>query len=81
MQIETINVYSLKNLSYLTPITCDDFSEAAAVCLDNQQHSKGILLTVEGDLTRQFKLTWETITQQIIVVVEFSRPLVKIVKR
>ena len=65
MNIQTIDVYALKNISYLSPIKCADFSEAAAVCLDNQNHKQNVMLTVEGDLEAQFQLTWEEVTQQI----------------
>jgi hypothetical protein len=40
LKIEQIDVYSLKDMdSYLTRETCDFFSQAVAVCLDNQNHS------------------------------------------
>lgn len=65
MKIETIDVYSLKQLSYLSPIKCDDFSEAAAVCLDHWEHEQEIIIKVEGDLEAQFKLVWQKVTQQV----------------
>lgn len=66
MQIEVLDVYALKDMSYLTPITCDNFSEAAAVCLENQQHPQEVIVTIEGDLTKQFKLVWKAVSQQMI---------------
>lgn len=65
MQIETINVYSLQNVSQLSATRCADFSEAAAVCLDSHAHLPGKLLTVEGDLKGQFELIWTNVTQQM----------------
>lgn len=65
MNIQTINVYQLAELSYLTPVRCADFSEAAAVCLDYHEHQQEIEVMVEGDLEATFALTWENVTQQM----------------
>ena len=65
MSIEQIDVYQLCNASQLTPIKCEDFSEAAAVCLDYHNHPQNILLTVEGDLEKQFHLVWKEVNQQM----------------
>ena len=63
--MEKINVYDLRKVSRLSPVKCADFSEAAAVCLDYHRHPQKVLLTVEGDLSGQFQLAWETVTQQM----------------
>ncbi|MCK5524036.1 MAG: hypothetical protein KAI83_12965 [Thiomargarita sp.] len=66
LKIEQIEVYSLKEMdSYLTRETCDFFSQAAAVCLDNQNHSPGVIFKVEGDLLAQFPLFWKPVTGQM----------------
>lgn len=51
--------------SYLTRETCDFFSQAAAVCLDNQNHSPGVIFQVEGDLSAEFQLFWKPVTRQM----------------
>ena len=56
MEIEKIEVYNLKESSYLTSIRCAEFSEAAAVCLDYHNKSDGVILNVEGDLSGEFEL-------------------------
>jgi hypothetical protein len=65
MEIEQINVFSLKEASELSAVRCADFSEAASVCLDNQGHNSGKEIKIEGDLEGQFKLVWKEVTQQI----------------
>ncbi|MEN8217480.1 MAG: hypothetical protein ABFS56_14150 [Pseudomonadota bacterium] len=66
MEIERIDVYSLKDMdSYLTRETCDFFSQAASVCLDNQHHSPGVIFKVEGDLSSEIQLFWKPVTQQM----------------
>ena len=65
MEIDQINVYSLKEASKLSAVRCADFSEAASVCLDNQGHKSGKEIKIEGDLEGQFKLVWREVTQQI----------------
>lgn len=65
MEIETINVYDLRDVSHLSAIKCADFSEAAAVCLDFLGHDPGDHLKVEGDLEGEFELIWSDVTQQM----------------
>ena len=65
MEIDQINVYSLKEASKLSAVRCADFSEAASVCLDNQGHKSGKEIKIEGDLEGQFKLVWREVTQQV----------------
>jgi len=66
MPIETIDVYDLKHISYLSAAKCEDFSEAAAVCLDYHQHSQEVLLSLNiGTKHKQFKLIWKEVTQKI----------------
>ena len=66
LEIERIDVSSLKEMdSNLTGEICDFFSQAAAVCLDNQNHSQGVVFKIEGDLSAQFQLFWPEVTQQM----------------
>ena len=66
LKIEHLDVYSLKEMdSYLTRETCDFFSQAAVVCLDNQNHSPGVTFKVEGDLSAEFQLFWKPVTEQM----------------
>jgi hypothetical protein len=66
LKIEHLDVYSLKEMdSYLTRETCDFFSQAAAVCFDNQNHSLGVTFKVEGDLSAEFQLFWKPVTEQM----------------
>ena len=65
MTIQQIDVYHLAKLSFLTPVRCADFSEAAAVCLDYHNHEDNVQLKVDGDLESTFELTWEEVTQQM----------------
>lgn len=65
MEIEKIDLYSLKDVSDLSRIKCEDFSEAAAVCLDNCGHQSGVVAKIEGDYTTQFALIWGEVSQQM----------------
>ena len=65
MQSEVISLDTLKDVSYLSAIKCADFAEAAAVCLDHQNHSQEVVIAVEYELTHQLKVRWQKITQQI----------------
>lgn len=65
MEIETIDVYDLRNVSHLSTVRCADFSEAAAVCLGFHGHKSGKSLTIEGDLQGQFELVWTEVTQKM----------------
>ncbi len=60
-----INIYSLKNISLLSKITCDNFSECAAVCLDDQNHKQGVSFSINGALKGNFRLYWYKVTKQM----------------
>lgn len=90
--IDTINVYSLQEETLLSAGLCASLSEADAVCLAHHQHIQGVRMAVEGDLQAEFSLVWEQVTEIMqdsrgemsattIVVVEFSKPSIKIIKR
>jgi len=66
LEIERIDIYSLKDMgTHLTREVCEFFSQAAAVCLDNQNHSQGVVFNVEGDFSSEFQLFWNEVTQQM----------------
>lgn len=41
-------------------------AEACAVCLEEQGHSSGVSITVDGDFTAKFKLRWQAVTEQML---------------
>lgn len=63
--MKTIDIHSLKSVSYLSLIKCKNLSEAACVCLDSQNHNQGIICKVEGDFNIEFNLQWDETTQRI----------------
>lgn len=66
MRTDTINIYDLKGTNFLSPIKCEDFSEAAAVCLDFHKHNQGVILSViQKEEKTHFKLFWKMVTNQI----------------
>lgn len=48
----------------LTPQFGACLGEAAAVCLEEQGHSVGVVFVVDGDCTERFVLDWQTIDEQ-----------------
>ncbi len=65
MSTPIIDIYTLHEHSYLSPVRCQNFSEAAAVCL-SQHHSANLVpLTVIGDLEGEFLLHYEQASQEI----------------
>ncbi len=59
MNEKTIDLSQLKNLCKLTPVRCANFSEAAAVCLENSGHKPGVEIEVEGEAKNSFILQWK----------------------
>jgi hypothetical protein len=49
----------------MTPDFGGCLAEAASVCLEDQQHSSGTRLTVDGDQNSAFELQWGTTTDQM----------------
>ena len=43
---------------HFTPNQCAYYAEGAIVALENQGHTKGVLLTVDGDFSNQFAINW-----------------------
>jgi len=66
MPTKVIDIYELKHVSYLSAIKCEDFSEAAAVCLDFHQHPQEIIIKASfNNVNREFKLIWKKVTPKI----------------
>lgn len=55
MLLPVINLHSLADLSYLSATRSNDFSEAAAVCLDFHHQPTGVVLTMEGAVFSQLE--------------------------
>jgi hypothetical protein len=64
---KTIIIESLENNDFpgLTTSLCRVYSEACAVCLDEQKLSQGAVMKIIGDLPSSLKLTWNPATQQM----------------
>jgi hypothetical protein len=64
--MKSIDIFSLKNISYVpSSRTCDAYAEAAAVCLEERQHKKGVIFSIQGNNTEEVQLTWLDINQKI----------------
>ncbi|MEM6404312.1 MAG: hypothetical protein AAF757_29500 [Cyanobacteria bacterium P01_D01_bin.116] len=53
-------------LPAITPSFGAALAEACAVCLEEQKHSQGIEITVDGDFNAKFKLFWQPVTEQML---------------
>lgn len=42
------------------------FKEAIKVCLEVNKHPQGSLFTIEGDISHDFNILWEPVTQQLL---------------
>lgn len=65
MLLPVIDIHSLADLSYLSATRSNDFSEAAAVCLDFHHQPTGVVLTMEGEWKERFSVSWNDVTQQM----------------
>jgi len=49
----------LKNrIRFISKTQCDFFVEESITALENQGHTSGVILKVEGDISTKFKLKW-----------------------
>ncbi|WP_026735294.1 hypothetical protein [Fischerella sp. PCC 9605] len=55
-----------EGLPAITPSFGAALAEACAVCLEDQNHSQGVELTISGDFTTKFKLYWQPVTEQML---------------
>lgn len=64
--MEIINIFELKNISYVPSArTCGAYAEAAAVCLENQEHKNGVVFFIQADNETNTQLNWLKIDQKI----------------
>lgn len=49
----------------ITPSFGNCLAEAASICLEDQKHSSGVLLNVNGDFKQIFNIIWGITTEQI----------------
>ncbi len=64
--MDSLKLFSLKRgIGNITPALCESFAEAAAVCLDKNNHRSGVELKVEGDLQGNFSLVWIEVTEEM----------------
>ncbi|BAY84433.1 hypothetical protein NIES267_39290 [Calothrix parasitica NIES-267] len=55
-----------KGLPAITPSFGAALAEACAVCLEEQKHSQGVEITVNGDFDAKFELSWQPVTEQML---------------
>ena len=48
----------------ITPECGGALAQAAAVCLENQQHAPGVSMSVDGDYRQVFEVEWKPATEQ-----------------
>jgi hypothetical protein len=53
------------NFPHLSEVGCKSLAEAAAVCLAESEHQKGVRMTVSGDFTETFNLYWPDVTDDM----------------
>jgi hypothetical protein len=66
MVLEEIDLRNLKNgTPGITPEFGSCLAQAAAVCLEEQGHSTGAIMKVDGEFKTSFAVLWESTTEQI----------------
>jgi len=55
-----------EGLPAITPSFGSALAEACAVCLEEQNHSQAVELTINGDIRAKFKLYWQPLTEQML---------------
>jgi len=70
MHAETVPTLDLRELQHgmvgLSPEVGAEMAQAAAVCLEDQEHEPGTtVLTVRGDLAARYALDWTPVTEQM----------------
>ena len=63
--MKAVDINSLNRITELSETKCDDLSEAASVCLENQKHDKLLNLEVVGTFIDKFILKRNNVTQKI----------------
>lgn len=57
-------------LPAITPSFGAALAEACAVCLQEQKHSQGVEIIVDGDFNAKFKLFWQPVTETFATLLE-----------
>lgn len=55
-----------KGLPGITPSFGAALAEACAVCLEEQGHSQGVEIIIDGDFNAVFKLHWQPVNEQML---------------
>ncbi len=55
-----------EGLPAITPSFGAALAEACAICLEEQGHSQGVEITVNGDFEATFQIYWQTVTDQML---------------
>lgn len=55
-----------QGLPAITPSLGAALAEACAVCLEEQGHSQGVKIIIDGDFTGTFNLRWQVVTEQML---------------
>lgn len=66
-QIKKLVVTDLQQgLPAITPAFGTTLAEACAICLTDQGHNQGVIITIKGDFTDSFQLYWQDVTDQML---------------
>lgn len=55
-----------QGLPAITPSFGAALAEACAVCLEEQGHSPGVSITIDGDFSAKFELYWQPVSEQML---------------
>jgi hypothetical protein len=55
-----------QGLPAITPSFGATLAEACAVCLEEQGHSQGVQITIDGDFNAKYKLYWQPVSEQML---------------
>jgi len=65
MELEELDLNTLKNgTPGITPEFGSCLAQAASVCLEDQGHSTGVVMKIDGDFKTSFSVSWEPTTEQ-----------------
>lgn len=66
IEVEKVHLNTLQGgTPGITPAIGETFAEAAAVCLEDQKHSSGVGINVNGDFSEAFAIAWDETTDQM----------------
>jgi len=65
-QLEELHLNALKEgTPGITQAFGEGLAQAASVCLEDQRHSSGDQMNVDGDFNRVYAMSWDTTTEQM----------------